>query len=47
MDSTEAPQIIEHINKSISYTPYDAKWVPFSGNDLFQIFLRITNLKIL
>lgn len=30
MDTTDAPQIIEHINKQINYTPYDNKWVPFS-----------------
>lgn len=31
MDTTDAPQIIEHINKSIGYTPYDVKWVPCSN----------------
>ena len=31
MDSTDAPQIIEHINKSITFTPYDTRWVPFSA----------------
>ena len=31
MDTTDAPQIIEHTNKSISYTPYDNKWIPFSA----------------
>ena len=31
MDSTEAPQIIEHIHKSVPWTPYDVKWVPFSA----------------
>jgi hypothetical protein len=30
MDTTDAPQIIEHINQQINYTPYDNKWVPFS-----------------
>jgi len=31
MDTTDAPQIIEHINKGINYTPYDNKWVPGSA----------------
>lgn len=31
MDSTDAPQIIEHIRKSLPFTPYDAKWVPCSA----------------
>jgi WD40 repeat protein len=31
MDTTDAPQIIEHIHKSINFTPYDTKWVPFSA----------------
>ena len=30
MDTTDAPQIIEHINKPLTYTPYDNKWIPFS-----------------
>ena len=28
MDTTDAPQIIEHANKSLNFTPYDVKWVP-------------------
>jgi len=31
MDSTDAPQIIELVNKSLPFTPYDAKWVPCSA----------------
>jgi len=31
MDTTDAPQIIEHIHKSITFTPYDTRWVPFSA----------------
>lgn len=31
MDTTDAPQIIEHANKSLSFTPYDTKWVPCSA----------------
>jgi WD40 repeat protein len=31
MDTTDAPQIIEHIHKSINYTPYDVKFVPASA----------------
>jgi len=33
MDTTNAPQIIEHINKSVNFTPNDSKWIPISGND--------------
>ena len=28
MDTTSAPQLIEHINHSLSFTPFDVKWVP-------------------
>ena len=28
MLTSSAPQIIEHISKSIAYTPYDCKWIP-------------------
>lgn len=31
MDSTDAPQIIEHIHKPIPFTPYDTRWVPCSA----------------
>ncbi len=31
MDTTDAPQIIEHVHKSVTYTPYDTRWVPFSA----------------
>jgi len=31
MDTTDAPQIIEHIHKSVNFTPYDTKWIPFSA----------------
>jgi hypothetical protein len=31
MDTTDAPQIIEHIRKSVTCTPYDVKWVPCSA----------------
>lgn len=31
MDTTDAPQIIEHIQKGVSFTPYDVKWIPFSS----------------
>lgn len=31
MDTTDAPQIIEHIHKAVQYTPYDVKWVPCSS----------------
>ena len=28
MDTTEAPQMIEHLSRSINYTPYEVKWLP-------------------
>ncbi len=31
MDTTDAPQIIEHIHKPINFTPYDTRWVPYSA----------------
>jgi len=31
MDTTDAPQVIEHVNKSLNYTPYDARWIPCSA----------------
>ena len=31
MDTTDAPQIIEHIHKGIDFTPYDTRWVPASN----------------
>lgn len=31
MDTTDAPQIIEHVNKSVTFSPYDVKWVPCSA----------------
>lgn len=31
MDTTDAPQIIEHIHKSVNFTAYDTKWVPCSA----------------
>lgn len=31
MDTTEAPQIIEHVGKSIPLTPFDVKWIPLSA----------------
>jgi WD40 repeat protein len=31
MDTTDAPQIIEHIHKPINFTPYDTRWVPCSA----------------
>jgi hypothetical protein len=30
IDTTEAPQIVEHLNQSLNCTPYDALWVPAS-----------------
>ena len=31
MDTTDAPQIIEHVHKSVTFTPYDTRWVPSSA----------------
>jgi len=31
MDTTNAPQIIEHISQSLTYTPFDIKWIPCSA----------------
>ena len=31
MDSTDAPQIIEHIHKSVTYTPNECRWIPCSA----------------
>eukprot|EP00606_Chrysophyceae_sp_TOSAG23-5_P000743 GSChrysophyteH2.ASY1.ANO1.1410.1 assembled CDS len=31
MDTTDAPQIIEHVHKSLTFTPYDTKWIPSSN----------------
>lgn len=31
MDTTDAPQLIEHINHGVAFTPYEARWVPSSA----------------
>lgn len=31
MDSTEAPQILEHANKTLNFTPFDVRWIPASA----------------
>ncbi len=31
METTDAPQIIEHVNKPVMFTPYDIRWVPCSA----------------
>ena len=31
MYTTDAPQIIEHASKTLSFTPHDCKWVPSSA----------------
>jgi len=28
MDTTNAPQIIEHLTQSLNFTPFDTKWIP-------------------
>ncbi len=30
MDSINAPQLLEHISHSVTYTPFDFKWIPCS-----------------
>lgn len=30
MDSINAPQLIEHINHSVTFTPFEFKWIPCS-----------------
>ncbi len=29
--ASDAPQLVEHINQSVTFTPYDTKWVPCSA----------------
>ncbi|KAF1777619.1 WD40-repeat-containing domain [Phytophthora cactorum] len=31
MDTTDAPQLIEHVNHSVNFTPNDTKWIPGSA----------------
>eukprot|EP00586_Coscinodiscus_wailesii_P023330 CAMPEP_0172520626 /NCGR_PEP_ID=MMETSP1066-20121228/292116_1 /TAXON_ID=671091 /ORGANISM="Coscinodiscus wailesii, Strain CCMP2513" /LENGTH=214 /DNA_ID=CAMNT_0013303419 /DNA_START=102 /DNA_END=743 /DNA_ORIENTATION=- len=31
MDSTDAPQLIEHLRTSLDFTPHDTKWIPHSA----------------
>ena len=31
MDTTDAPQIIEHIHQGVDFTPYEVRWVPCSA----------------
>ena len=31
MDTTDAPQIIEHIHQNVDFTPYETRWVPCSA----------------
>eukprot|EP00640_Fibrocapsa_japonica_P002197 CAMPEP_0113939982 /NCGR_PEP_ID=MMETSP1339-20121228/6185_1 /TAXON_ID=94617 /ORGANISM="Fibrocapsa japonica" /LENGTH=353 /DNA_ID=CAMNT_0000943641 /DNA_START=29 /DNA_END=1087 /DNA_ORIENTATION=+ /assembly_acc=CAM_ASM_000762 len=31
MDTTSAPQLIEHVHKSLTFTPYDTLWIPCSA----------------
>lgn len=31
MDTTDAPQILEHVGKSLTFTPFDVKWIPSSA----------------
>lgn len=31
MDTTDAPQLIEHVSRSLAFTPNDTKWLPCSA----------------
>lgn len=31
MDTTDAPQIIEHLSSTLRFTPFDVKWIPSSA----------------
>ena len=31
MESTDAPQVIEHQHQSLTFTPYETRWVPVSA----------------
>ena len=31
MDTTDAPQMLEHANQSLAFTPFDVKWIPSSA----------------
>ncbi len=31
VDTTDAPQLVEHVNTAANCTPYDVKWVPSSA----------------
>jgi len=31
MDTTDAPQMIEHATQSLGFTPFDTKWIPSSA----------------
>ena len=31
METTDAPQILEHINQSVTFTPYETRWIPCSA----------------
>jgi hypothetical protein len=28
MDTTDAPQILEHVSSGLAFTPFDVKWIP-------------------
>ena len=31
METTDAPQVIEHQHQSLTFTPYETRWVPVSA----------------
>ena len=31
MDTTDAPQILEHCTQSLTFTPFDCRWIPSSA----------------
>ena len=43
MDTTDAPQIIEHVHESLTFTPYDTKWIPLSARPVINQFCGCTH----
>jgi len=58
METVNAPQIIEHVKKNVTYTPYDTRWVPCSarfvamglkpkGTGIMQVYeMKLGELKL-
>ena len=43
MDTTDAPQIIEHVHESLTFTPYDTKWIPLSARPVINFAAKTQN----